>query len=227
MRRLPALAFALLLGCFERGGAQPARTDDAAPAARPPLAAAPAAPADPDATVRVRLEAEPAHLNPLLAGDAIANRVALGDLYEGLLCADDPTGPPRPCLAETVEVDAAGTDWRIELRAGVTWHDGRPFGADDVLFTYQLLRAGALPSVLAADFDDLIEIAATGPRGGRMRFAGLRVGRRGALARVPILPAHRFAGLDAGGLAAAPANLSPVGTGPLRFVDWRPEIGRA
>lgn len=42
----------------------------------------------------------------------------------------------QPLLAESWESDESGQVWTIHLREGVTWHDGAPFTADDVIFTY-------------------------------------------------------------------------------------------
>ncbi len=210
-------------GCFERGGGAVSgeADDDAGAAAQPAVAPAvdPPGPADPDATVRVRLEAEPAHLNPLLAGDGLALRVAAGDIYEGLLCRPRPGAAPQPCLATSVAVEEGGARVRVTLRDGVSWHDGRPFGPADVVFTYRLLAPPArIASWLASALDDLKEVRAVGDRQVELRFAGPRPGRRELLADVPILPAHLFGG----GVAVAAANRAPVGTGPLRLAAWTP-----
>jgi len=227
-----ALAASLVLllgaGCFERGGKKAREgsehgRDGGAPARVVATGEAPepAGTPDPDAVIAIRLEAEPAHLNPLLAGDAIAARVALGDIYEGLLCTDRPGAAPHECLAEAVEVDDARTTWRFTLRRGVAWHDGRPFATEDVLFTFDVVRGGHGDiSWLASDFDDLTGIEAVGERVVEMRFAGFRPGRREAFARVPILPKHVFRG-QAAELLTHSANRRPVGTGPLRFVGWK------
>jgi peptide/nickel transport system substrate-binding protein len=50
-------------------------------------------------------------------------------------------------LAESFEPNADATLWTIKLRKGVVWHDGSPFGADDVI--YSLRRIGAPKSALA------------------------------------------------------------------------------
>lgn len=50
-------------------------------------------------------------------------------------------------LAESFEPNKDATVWTIKLRQGITWHDGSPFGADDVIYT--LRRIGAPKSTLA------------------------------------------------------------------------------
>src|SRR5690606_37446450 len=42
----------------------------------------------------------------------------------------------EPALAESWEVSEDGTVYTFHLREGVTWHDGEPFTAEDVVFTY-------------------------------------------------------------------------------------------
>ena len=41
----------------------------------------------------------------------------------------------RPSLAESWRT-VSDTEWEFKLRQGVTWHDGKPFTADDVVFTF-------------------------------------------------------------------------------------------
>lgn len=43
---------------------------------------------------------------------------------------------PEPWLATSAEMSADARTWTFKLRQGVTWHDGRPFTADDVKFTW-------------------------------------------------------------------------------------------
>ncbi len=45
---------------------------------------------------------------------------------------------PQPALADHWDVSEDGKTWTIYLRNNVVWHDGTPFTADDVLFTYEL-----------------------------------------------------------------------------------------
>jgi peptide/nickel transport system substrate-binding protein len=42
-----------------------------------------------------------------------------------------------PCLAEEMTPNADATVWTIRLRAGVTWHDGKPLTPEDVMYTFR------------------------------------------------------------------------------------------
>ncbi|MFF5531569.1 ABC transporter substrate-binding protein [Streptomyces cinerochromogenes] len=57
-------------------------------------------------------------------------------VYEGLLDTDPITRAPYPALATALPRDPSATTWRFSLRAGATFHDGRPVTADDVVFVF-------------------------------------------------------------------------------------------
>ncbi|MDQ0391948.1 ABC transporter substrate-binding protein [Labrys monachus] len=54
-------------------------------------------------------------------------------------------------LAESMESNAAGTEWTIRLRKGVTFHDGKPLKAEDVAFTLRRVTDPAAPLVGAPE----------------------------------------------------------------------------
>jgi peptide/nickel transport system substrate-binding protein len=66
-------------------------------------------------------------------------------------------GSPEPRLAESAEPNADGTVWQIKLRQGVTFHNGKPFTADDVLFSIGYIKdpKNSAGSAVAADPIDL------------------------------------------------------------------------
>lgn len=64
------------------------------------------------------------------------------NLFEGLVYCDT-KNKIQPMLAEEWEPNKDATVWNIKLRKGVTFHNGKPFGADDVIFS---LRAMGSPS---------------------------------------------------------------------------------
>lgn len=65
----------------------------------------------------------------------------LGNVYEGLV-RRAPDLSLEPALAERWEM-VSPTQWRFYLRKGVTFHDGSPFTADDVIFSAERVRSGA------------------------------------------------------------------------------------
>jgi ABC-type transport system substrate-binding protein len=55
-------------------------------------------------------------------------------------------------LAESWEVSGDGTIFTFQLREGVTWHDGEPFTAEDVLFTFERILTPAMGARLHTNF---------------------------------------------------------------------------
>ncbi|WP_405816698.1 ABC transporter substrate-binding protein [Streptomyces sp. NBC_01390] len=57
-------------------------------------------------------------------------------IYEGLLDTDPISREPYAALATAVPGDLSSTSWKFSLRAGATFHDGKPVTADDVVFVF-------------------------------------------------------------------------------------------
>lgn len=60
-------------------------------------------------------------------------------LFEGLTTTNAYDGTVEPHLAESWTVSKDGLTWTFKLRRDVRWNDGKPFTADDVIFTYNEL----------------------------------------------------------------------------------------
>ena len=69
----------------------------------------------------------------------------------------------RPALAESWDVSPDQLSWTFHLRSGVTFHDGSPFTADDVVYSYRRIideqltnvdKFSAVTDVSAPDADD-------------------------------------------------------------------------
>ncbi|TEA77209.1 peptide ABC transporter substrate-binding protein [Allopusillimonas ginsengisoli] len=141
----------------------------------------------------------------------------------------DPEGRLMPVLAAEVpsvenggvSPDAKSVTWK--LKPGVKWHDGKPFTADDVLFNWQYASDPASATVTIGSYkdahvekvDDLtIRVTFDQPT---PFWADAFVGVVGM-----IIPKHHFEHYVGAKSREAPANLKPVGTGPYRYVDFRP-----
>ena len=117
--------------------------------------------------------------------------------------------------------DGKSVTWK--LKPGVKWHDGAPFTADDVVFNWEFARDPATAAVTIAvareivveKVDDLsVRILFNKPT---PFWANAFVGSFGA-----IIPKHLFAGYAGSRSRDAPNNLKPIGTGPYKFVEFKP-----
>jgi peptide/nickel transport system substrate-binding protein len=156
--------------------------------------------------------------------DQEASRV----FYEPLAVWDG-EGNLVPVLAEEVPTVANGgllpggkvVRWR--LKKGVTWHDGKPFTADDVVFTWEYARDPATAAVTSGVYKD---VTVTKVDSHTVLVAFPKATPFWATAFVAadgmILPKHHFGPYAGAKSREAPANLKPVGTGPYKFVDFKP-----
>lgn len=167
------------------------------------------------------------HLNPHFAGgtkDQDASRI----FYEPL-AGWDTEGNLVPNLAAEipskenggVSADSRSVTWK--LKKGVTWHDGKPFTADDVVFTAQYAGDPATSTVTVATYKDIkVEkidshtVKVTYPRATPF-WAEALTGIFGC-----ILPKHVFEQFMGAKSREAAANTRPVGTGPYKIVDFKP-----
>jgi peptide/nickel transport system substrate-binding protein len=74
-------------------------------------------------------------LNPLQAGDGLSDNI-IRLLHAPLVNLNWLTQEAGPGLAESWSVDSDQKTWTFKLRRGVHWSDGKPFTADDVIFTW-------------------------------------------------------------------------------------------
>ena len=79
------------------------------------------------------VQPEPPSLMVGITQNAPTQLVA-GNIYEGLLRYDEKVNP-LPSLATAWGSNKEGTVYTFKLKPGVTWHDGKPFTADDVVFS--------------------------------------------------------------------------------------------
>ena len=78
---------------------------------------------------------EPLTFNLVLANDASSSGY-LSYVFEGLTETSWLNDQIEPLLAESWEPSDDGLEWTFHLRRDVSWHDGEPFTARDVEFTF-------------------------------------------------------------------------------------------
>jgi peptide/nickel transport system substrate-binding protein len=78
---------------------------------------------------------EPKSFNPIVSSETSTSDYTLR-ICQGLTEADPFTGETKSALAEKWEVAPDGLTWTFHLRKDVTFNDGTPFTAQDVVFTY-------------------------------------------------------------------------------------------
>src|SRR6266568_1949344 len=177
-------------------------------------------------------------LNPLVATDG-QSYIAEWPMFDSLVELDQSLGV-RPLLAASWEVSKDGLTYTFTLKKGVKWHDGKPFTARDVAFTFYSVLDPKVTTPHRAYFDALVGFpeltAKENPKKPEelavrpievvddhtVRFR-LRYPSGSFLAvlvnpRAGIVPEHLLKGAD---LNTAEFNRRPIGTGPFKLVEWR------
>ncbi len=145
---------------------------------------------------------------------------------EFLFYTDYNTNRIIPWQGESWSYNPAFTELTLKLRDGVTWSDGQPFTADDVVFTIDMLKSVAPDMVMSAAIKDTvakaealdkltvkITLTRPAPRWAQDTLAS------GQAARFVIVPKHIWQGQDPRTFTDFDiAKGWPVGTGPYHLV---------
>lgn len=142
-----------------------------------------------------------------------------GLVYDRLFLPSPYVEDPMPGLATNATQLDAGT-WTVDLRDGVTWHDGEAFTAEDVVFTYRYYRDGPPTRYThhVSEAPDIETIRATD--GDTVRFECAYPCPTLAditLADLPILPEHVFSDVE----DPYKYDKMPVGTGPYELTGYQ------
>jgi peptide/nickel transport system substrate-binding protein len=171
----------------------------------------------------------PTLLNPHFA-NGTKDQDACRIFYEPL-ASYDPDGNIIPVLAAEapslqnggVAKDGMSVTWKLKKNA--VWHDGKPFTADDVVFTWEYVMDPATAAVTIGPYQNITRIDKPDSHTVKISFksptpfwsapfCGAATG--------PIIPKHLFQAFKGDKSREAPTNLKPVGTGPFKFVDFKP-----
>lgn len=146
--------------------------------------------------------------------DADAARISL--VYERLIVLDK-NFTPQPQLAASWSSSKNGDVWTIELKPGISFHDGRPLTAADVVYTYRRLIDPKTASPVATTLGALTPegIEAVGER--TVRFT-----LKSPVVEFPSLVANRFTYIVPQGSTSAALRTGGPGTGPFKVQEFVP-----
>jgi len=165
----------------------------------------------------------PTLLNPHFSTGAKDTQASL--IFYEPLATWDPEGNLVPVLAAEIPdiengglaADGMSVTWK--LKRDVRWHDGRPFTADDVVFNWEYASDPATTAATIGFYQD-VRVEKLDSLTVRVLFERPTPFWAGKLST--IVPKHLFEPYKGANSREAPANLKPVGTGPYRFVEFKP-----
>ncbi|MCI0518913.1 MAG: ABC transporter substrate-binding protein [Chloroflexi bacterium] len=190
----------------------PAVEAPAAEATEAPAAETPAEPEGPVGTLTVAVATQPNTLDEPLTAEMNARNAAHG-MFDSLIWIDD-DGLLQPALAESWEISDDGLVYTFHLRQGVTFHNGEPFNADSVVFSWNRYKSKDLEwnerwneanNVEKVD-DYTVQVSTTEPKPLLLRTIAQ------SWAMIPPKYFEEVGDVQYG--------IAPVGTGPFKFVEW-------
>ena len=142
-------------------------------------------------------------------------------LYNGLVKYDKDL-ILKPELAESWQYSRDCLDLTFKLRRDVRWHDGQPFTAEDVVFTYETMISPRTPTAYGGDFKSVDSVKAVDPYTVHVRYKQPNAKALQSWG-IWMLPKHLLEeAAREGKLREAPQNrTNPVGTGPYLFKEWK------
>ena len=158
--------------------------------------------------------AEPINLIPAISSDSASHQVA-SYVYNGLVKYDKDLNLTGD-LAESWEISPDNKTITFHLRKNVKWHDGKPFTAEDVRFTYEFMISDGTPTSYDGDFrkvtafriidDYTVSVSYAEPYAPALNGWGIW-----------IMPAHLLKGVSP---SKSPLQRKPIGTGPYILEEW-------
>jgi peptide/nickel transport system substrate-binding protein len=154
---------------------------------------------------------EPPGLDPTTAVSTAIPRVVYSNVLEGLVKIDR-RGKIVPALAREHTISKDGREYTFVLERDVKFHDGNPFDAEDVKFTFQRVMDPKTAVPHPDYYKDIESVQAVDSHTVRIKLKQVNAMFLFNLARGDsVITSSNSAGH---------LRTAPVGTGPFRFVEW-------
>lgn len=180
---------------------------------------------------------DPKSLDPAQSGD-VETYDFLETMFDGLLTWDQAGKQVIPDLAEAMPtVSNNGLTYTFKLRQGITFQNGDPLTADDVVYTFNRLANKATNSVGASYYGGVIKGFNQMNSGKATTLAGIKALDKYTVQFTLDKPTRTFLDVMAMPYAyivdkkvvsalpdpysAAYFSKDPIGTGPFKFVEWK------
>ncbi|MCD8348740.1 MAG: ABC transporter substrate-binding protein [Lachnospiraceae bacterium] len=172
-------------------------------------------------SITIRVSADPLNINPLYVTD-LNSFTIMQALYSPFFEIVDGEVYYGNGLLESVEANDDSTQFTLTLKEGLTWHDGEPITADDIVFSMTTLldEEQAVPySTYGYDGDGNAAVTeAVDERVATITFQASNTGFLGSLSQIYCIPQHIYDGVS--NIGESELNYEPVGSGPYQFVSY-------
>ena len=171
-------------------------------------------------TINIAYTAIPDGLIQRLHSPGVPESIAYAQISDTLIVKDS-SGEYQPRMAESWEVNEDSTEFTFHLRQDMTWSDGEPVTADDIVFTMNMLKEASGYTVVVADLDtaeavDEYTVKLTLVRPNVVFMSTLATPMYGS-----IMPAH---GDEQWGEDYGTSVDTTLSCGPYVLTDWQPNV---
>ena len=154
---------------------------------------------------------EPPGLDPTTATSTAIPRVVYSNILEGLVEIDR-NGKIAPALAKDFKISKDGKEYTFSLKRGVKFHDGKPFDAEDVKFTFERLMDPKTATAHPEYYKDTDSVQVTDNHTVKIKLKNVNSMFLFNLARGDSIIVNKQ--------AVDRLKSAPIGTGPFKFVEW-------
>jgi peptide/nickel transport system substrate-binding protein len=182
---------------------------------------------DTEATLQLQLDGNPNTLHPFFAS-SVNEFTIVNAIYQGLFIYDkDLQWLPHEDMVESYQESDDLTEYIVRIKEGLTWHDGAPFTAHDVVYSWRQILADEVPCHSQKPSTAPIT-ACTAPDDYTVKYVQpepLATARWNLI--FPIIPRHIFEKDKAdhpdlrSGDYYTQLSRQPVGNGPYRLIEWK------
>jgi peptide/nickel transport system substrate-binding protein len=156
----------------------------------------------------------------------LSNSAGSGDVYGNIywyLMRSEPDFIHfQPGLADSFSFSEDSLQLTFYIHPGVTWHDGAPFTAEDVVFAHGVCKAPEINWSAASWLDHITNVEAVDSLTVRYTFDERYMYQVMDANVCYPLPKHILGDVPYAEMENHPIGRAPVGSGPFRFVSWNP-----
>jgi peptide/nickel transport system substrate-binding protein len=164
-------------------------------------------------TLTIAQGVEPPGLDPTIATSAAIPRIVYSNVMEGLVKIDR-NGKIAPALARDLKISKDGKEYTFILKKSIKFHDGKPFDAEDVKFTFDRLMDPKTGTAHPEYYKDIDSVNVVDSNTVKIRLKNVNSMFLFNLARPDSIMVNKQ--------AVDKIKNAPIGTGPFKFVEWVP-----
>lgn len=157
----------------------------------------------------------PRFINPVLASSD-ADRDMMVLVYSGLMRADN-NGRLINDMAEKYEISEDGLVYTFTLKPDLTWQDGEPITAEDVIFTIEKIKDPSMKSPKRGGWEGVVAE--------KINDKTVKFSLKKQYApfientTIGILPSHIWETMSSDQIASSEINIRPIGSGPYKITE--------